>query len=243
MSIPDLDQYLSEAWGWPSEGVPAFCGASNIVIGTNPPYNVADFLSIYPKFGGAPTILPGTFTAGSPVVTATSAAALAVGQPVAPGIVPAGTLIQSVDSSTQITLTNSATSSGTQLLTVFPAPALPYIVLNAYIALASASLVQARWQATWQLGMAAYIAHYATLWLRSDGDTLHAYSTSRAIAQAGLAQGITVSASAGPVSESIQPVGGNGSGLESWGHWNQTEYGIQFVGWARIIGAGPMLIW
>jgi hypothetical protein len=73
--------------------------------------------------------------------------------------------------------------------------------------------------------------------LRSDGDA--SYSTAREIAQSGLAQGITTSASAGPVSESIQPV----AGLETWGHWNQTEYGVQFIGFAKIIGAGPLLLW
>jgi hypothetical protein len=242
MPIPDLNQYLAEAWGWPIEGVAGLSNGSNIVVGSNPPYNVADFLSIYPKFGGSPMVLPETFTAGSQVVTLTNTDSLGAGQPVLSpnGVVPLGTLIQSVDSSTQITLTKAANRSGSQLITIYPAPALPYIVLNAYIALASASLVQARWKDAWALGMAAYVAHYATLWLRSDGD---GFSTVRAAAQSGLAQGITIAASAGPVSESIQPIGGSGSGFESWGHWNQTEYGIQFMGWARLIGAGPMLIW
>ena len=94
-----------------------------IVVGTNPPYNVANFLSIYPKFGGVPLTPSCTFTAGSAVATLTSTAGIAAGQPVssATGNVAAGTLIQSVYSTTQITLTNAAAHSGSQLLTIFTA--------------------------------------------------------------------------------------------------------------------------
>ena len=234
--FPDYGQWLSQAWGWTPESVSALSAASNIVLGSNPSYSVADFFAMHPKFGGVPSTAAGDFTIGSPLVTNIVTDGLAVGQAVTGIAIPDGAVISSVDSATQFTLSGPAVRTGTFAASVFVAPLLPAAVLNAYIALASASLVQARWMDTWRVGMALYVAHFATLWLRSDGD---AYSTPGQAAAAGLAQGITVSASAGPVSESIQPV----AGLETWGHWNQTEYGIQFANLAKIIGGGPMLLW
>jgi len=58
-------------------------------------------------------------------------------------------------------------------------------------------------------------------------------------AAAGLARGITVSKGTGLVSEGIQPI----SGLENWGAWNETEYGIRFATTAKIVGSGCMLLW
>lgn len=224
-------------WSSPC-GLVALQGAANIVLGTNPAYNAADFLSIYPKFGGNPLALTGTLTAGLQIVTAASTTGLAAGQPVlsANGAVPTGTMVQSVDSSTQFTISKPAAVAGAQSLAICTTLALPAIVLNSYIALASASVVQARWLDSWSYGMALFIAHYATLYLMSEAD---GYQSAKQVAQSGMQQGITVAASAGPVSESLQPV----QGAETWGHWNMTTYGVQFAAMARMIGSGPMLIW
>ena len=44
---------------------------------------------------------------------------------------------------------------------------------------------------------------------------------------------------AGNVSAGIQPV----TGLEQWGAWTQTSYGVLFAQMARFIGAGPLFLW
>jgi len=110
---------------------------------------------------------------------------------------------------------------------------LPLAVIQAYINLASASLVQARWQDTWFLGMALFVAHFVTLYLRSEGNP---GTTAQQIAVSGLEKGIIVSSSAGDVSKSIQLP----QGLEGFAGWTETEYGVQLATFAKIIGAGPM---
>jgi hypothetical protein len=238
---PDYNLLALGFWGSGNEIAAGLAGGSNIAIGSNPPWSATDFLSFYPKFGGLPTAPPltlqGTLAAGSPAVTEVgSIAGLVPGQLVAGPGLPTGCTVVSVDSDTQITLSQSATSDGQSTLTVYVVPLVPLAVLNAYIALASASLVQARWRATWPIAMGLFVAHFATLWLRSDGDS---YSTPGQAATAGLKQGITVSAAAGGVSQGTQPV----TGLDTWAAWNQTQYGVQFASFAKVAGAGPMLVW
>ena len=242
---PSYDQFLSEAWGWPNEVTSPFFGASNVVVGTNPPYSVSDFLTVYPKFGGAPLVLTGVVTQGSATVPLDSTAGLLVGMAICPyipiagqflaGLFPFGTTILSIVANTSVTLSDVALNSGAQIA-VYSAPFVPLPVINIFINLASASLVQARWQASWPLGMAWFIAHFLTLWLQSDGDV---YNDAGAAAQAGIQQGILVSKSAGNVSAGIQPV----TGLEQWGAWTQTSYGVLFAQMARFIGAGPLFLW
>ena len=102
--LPDYSAFLQQAWGSGYEsGMSPLGSASNIVVGSNPPYAAADLYAFYPKFADQNTI--------------------------------------------------------------------PVAVVNAYISLASASLVEARWGAeTWPIARALFVAHYLTLYLRSDGD-------------------------------------------------------------------------
>ena len=152
---PSYDQFLSEAWGWPNEVTSPFFGASNVVVGTNPPYSVSDFLTVYPKFGGAPLVLTGVVTQGSDTVPLDSTAGLLVGMAICPyipiagqflaGLFPFGTTILSIVANTSVTLSDVALNSGAQIA-VYSAPFVPLPVINIFINLASASLVQARWQ-------------------------------------------------------------------------------------------------
>jgi len=100
---------------------------------------------------------------------------------------------------------------------------IPQTVLQAYIDLASASLSQVKWQDSWKIGMALYVAHFATLWLQSSSP---AGSDAKRIAALGQARGIQVSRSVGDVSSSHQSVV---SGWEDWGSWNLTSYGQQLM--------------
>lgn len=250
---PSFDQFLQEVWGWSDEYAFASGSSSNVVIGTNPPYGAANFFALYPKFAGtATTPVVGTAASGSPIITGiTSTSALAPNELITgagvpaltttsiPGLaggIQAVTVIQSVDSSSQVTLTQNATQAGSVTLSVFTSPLVPMAAINTYIALASASLVQLRWMDAWPAAMGFFVAHFLTLWLRSDGVIS---SVPGQAAAAGLARGITTNKAAGPVSMGIQPV----TGLDDWAAWTSTEYGVQFATFARIIGAGPMLCW
>ena len=241
--FPDINLLLSVTWDQGEEFIYSrfFSQASNIVLGTNPPYSVVDFSAIYPKFIGPATALTGTFANGSTTVTEVAGSGAAMGQLVIGSVISPGSTITGVtanpDGSVNLTLSQPATGDAAGLsFNNYQAPLLPLAVLNIYIALASSHLVQARWLDDWQMGMSLFIAHFATLWLLSDSDQC---STPGKAAAAGLAQGIATSESAGPVSIGMQPT----TGLDNWASWTETQYGKMFATMARTQGAGPLWIY
>jgi len=236
--FPDYSEWLESVWGWPDESggmLPTLAGASNVVYGTNPPYTVQDFLALYPKFAGPPLISPVTTVSGSASVSVPDATGLTIGNAVAGPGIPNGTFISGI-AGLVLTLSQNATASASISLTIWNAPPIPFAVITAYLYLATASLVQARWQEQWVLAVALYVAHFLTLYARSDGDP---NSSVGRIAAQGLATGIAVAKSVGDVSVSYQPV----QGLENWASWNLTQYGQMLATMAKVIGSGPMLAW
>ena len=114
---------------------------------------------------------------------------------------------------------------------------IPQPVVVVFINLASACLQQGRYQDSWSFCMALFIAHYCTLYLQtiqnsSPGDAATVYST-------GLAKGIAVAKSVGPVSVSYQPL----QGFEDWGAWNLTVFGLQLIQLARVIAPGILWVY
>jgi hypothetical protein len=240
MATPDWQAWLSSQWGPSFDGSGVFypaVAASNVVIGNgNPPYTIQDFFSFYPKWGGCALFLAGTTTTeNSVVVSVPDATGLAIGNPVSGPGIPDGTFIESI-SGTNVTLTNEATAGGSITLTVWNNTVVPVAVILAYITLANASLTIARWFDTWALAMGLFVAHFLTLYARSDGNP---NSTLGQIAAQGISTGIQVSKSAGDVSVGYETV----KGIEDWGAWNLTTYGQQLVTFARIIGGGPQFLW
>lgn len=114
---------------------------------------------------------------------------------------------------------------------------IPEAVIQMYINLASASLSWERWQDTWEVAMAFYVAHYLTIYSQSMGS---AGSSAKTLARLGVAKGIQVSKSVSDLSTSYQSIV---SGWESWGDWNLTLFGQQLMHFARIIGMGPVYVW
>lgn len=244
MGTPDWTGWLASIWGPstdPFSPLAIVALASNVVVGNNPPYTVQDFLTFYPKFGGIPllsgTAAPtGNITAGNQTVVVNNPAGIAAGQPIAAAGIADGTFVSSI-SGNNMNVSLPPTASGNNVvLTIWSAPALPVPVLLAFIALASASLVQARWLDSWIVAMGLFVAHFATLYVKSDGNP---FSNPGQVAAAGLATGIQVSKSVGDVSVAYQPV----QGLSEWGAWNLTTYGQQLATMAKIIGMGPLFLY
>lgn len=257
-SWPSFNSFLGDAWGWGPQGSGLVAsGYSNIVVGSNPLYTPTDFFGLCPNYGGKPTCLQGTLAQGSQTVTDVQASgeevplsSNAVGQFIigpagavvgATGLtswpyIATGTTVSDTSTEGRLSLSQAAVGSGTVNLNLYLQPIVPLPVLAAYIALASGSLMQARWQFSWAIGMMWFIQHFLVLYLRCNGDL---NCTAGQVAAAGLKQGVTVSASAGNVSQSLEPV----TGLEDWAAWNQTQPGVQFATMAKIIGMGPMLVW
>lgn len=177
LNTPNFNGWLQNVWGSGAafETVCSqFYGATNLVFGQNPPYFLDDFRAIYPKFFGLPTALSGcSAVIGTDQVTVPSTAGLDYGQFVqAAGTFPKGTVIINIGANT-ITLNNNAIVSNSGLtLMVFEASPIPTGVLLMYLNLAYASLVQARWQEQWFVAMGWFIAHYCTLYARSDESTV-----------------------------------------------------------------------
>lgn len=239
-ATPNWDLWLDTCWGIDADLIgtlPAFAGASNIVVGTNPPFTIQDFLAIFPKFGGVQLMATATSSLGSTILNSVSTTTgIVAGNLVAGPGIPDGATVVSTSADT-ITLSVSVTQSNSGFtLTVWNQPTIPFVVLQAFITLASASLVQARWLEQWQMAMCWYVAHFATLYAQSDGNP---NSTVGQIAAQGISTGITVSKSVGDVSVSYQPL----QGLENWAAWNLTTYGQQLATFAKLIGSGPVLLW
>lgn len=212
-----------------------FGGASGIVFSGNPPYTVTDFIGMYPKFvGPATSFTAAVITTGSAVITQVSdVTELAAGQLIVSSSFPKDTVIISVGTGS-ITVSNNATVDGTTF-TVYTAPFVPIVVLLTYVTLARASVMIARYAETWGFCMALFVAHYATLYMRTESGP---NVTAGQVASSGLTKGILISRAAGDVSATSQLI----AGYEQWGAWTETQYGEQFITIARAINMGPIWV-
>jgi len=217
-----------------------FGNATGMVWSGNPPYYLSDFLQIYPKFGGPPTQITGAvITAGSQTISGltVSSSGFAVGQLVINvNSIPPDAIIQTVDPNLNtITISTVPTQNDTSF-TFYPTPNVPLVAMLAYLNLAEASVMQDRYHEAWPLMMALYIAHYSTMYLRSDSG-VPSY-TQQSAAASGLSTGIMVSQAAGDVSMSSKPL----EGYDQFGAWRETTYGEQFMTLAATVGAGAIWV-
>lgn len=239
MARPDYEQILREVWGWGDETVgylPFLSLASNILVGTNPPYSASDFFQWFPVFAGTPINVQGTLDGTTGVVSAVSdLTGLATGQLVAGTGIQCGSVIQSVNPLVStLVLSLPTTASGVQTLSIYSTSSVPLCLLNAYIYLATSSIIQVRYQEMWSYCMALYIAHYLTLWLRTQAGGPG--TSGGSIASAGLAMGIQISKHVGDVSNASQPL----KIPEEFGTYALTIYGQQLATIGMAVGSGPV---
>lgn len=205
----------------------------------------------------APVAFTGDLTEGANgVLNVSSTAGLMIGQPISGlGIAPCttiaaigtdtlqlsknaiadGTTVALTATSSTLTLSLPATLTGDVTLYVYEAAPVAPAVIQVFLNLANASLMSSRWRETWPVAMGWYIAHFLTLYLQSDGIV----STSPGqIANSGLQRGLLVSKSADGLSAGFQSL----TGLDSWGSWQLTSYGVQLATFARVLGAGATYI-
>lgn len=255
---PNWAALLQQWWGgeYDSYGFAAGASAaSNLVFGANPLYQISDFLAVYPKFGSGQQGITGIVLANNghgsgysvndvltmvepdaqggqiTVLTVDGAGGILTFQLTSPGT--------GYDAAGNVSTTGgTGTGAKFNITSISPITlVLPQPVLQLYINLASATLQQARWLDYWQMAMGLFVAHFATLWLRSEGNP---GSTAGQIARSGLEAGIVISNSAGDVSKSIKTVNED---LAGFGAWTETTYGTQLATFAKIIGMGGMYIY
>jgi hypothetical protein len=215
-------------------------GSSGIVWPGNPPFTVTDFIGIYPKFVGPPTNYTGlTITQGSNTITGFNNTTI-LG--FVPGVLlvnlnslPKDTIVTAVNTGANtITISNNATQNDT-VLTAYLTPFMPILVILTYIFLAQASVMSARYNQSWFIMMCYFVAHYCTLWMRSESGVPNL--TASQVAASGLTKGVIVSRQAGDVSARSQLLLG---GYDEFGAWGETQYGELFITIARATAMGPI---
>ena len=103
---------------------------------------------------------------------------------------------------------------------------------------ANDSVLPSRWGSMWRYAVGLYIAHFASLYLKT-------YSLgSDSVAQAaGRADQVVAVKSAAMGDTSISyDNSAVAAGTEKWGAWNATQYGSQLVTMARMVGMGGMFV-
>lgn len=113
-------------------------------------------------------------------------------------------------------------------------------MLDQFIAMADATVQQARWNELWSHGMANYIAHFATLYIEAVGGGDG--STASQVIKSAQAAGLQTSKSVGDVSVSYD-FSNSLKGIESWGQWTTTKFGQQFASMAKILTKAGSYVW
>jgi hypothetical protein len=253
--VPVISAFYDMLYGTAGVDLNSLCllpmGASGMVFSGNPPYHLADFLAMYPKFFGPSTYIKGlAITTGSAVISGFSAADIAnikMGQYIAnysTDCIDVDTVVLSVDTiANTVTMTQVAIDDGTDLL-VYETPVVPLVIMQTFATLAEASVMQARYCEAWPFMMALFIAHYLTMYLRTENvppggyDPNNPYAYISQVASGGLTKGILVHRAAGDVSATNQLI----QGYEQWGAWAETQYGELFITIARATCMGPVWV-
>ena len=113
----------------------------------------------------------------------------------------------------------------------------PETVIQSFINLAQANINKERWHDSWSFGMALFIAHFLTLYVKTCGTDDNPDTN----LLSGNVRGIQTSKSVDGVSISYD-VSSVLTELDGWGSYKLTEYGIQLLTMARLLGKGGMYV-
>jgi hypothetical protein len=114
----------------------------------------------------------------------------------------------------------------------------PQTVLAEFITQANGTIVPDKWLDGWRYAAGLYVAHQATMYLRTFGNgPLGHTDTPAQAAASGQVIGTVKSASLGDASASYDD-GSSTSGTEAWGDLNATIYGQMLANKAKLIGMG-----
>ena len=110
----------------------------------------------------------------------------------------------------------------------------PAAMLSEFISMANACVQPDKWLESWRYAAGLYVAHYATLYLRT-----YAQSSSSAAqaAATGALVGVVQSATLGDSSVSYDTSAVT-KGTEDWGDLNATTYGQMLANRAKLVGMG-----
>ena len=115
-------------------------------------------------------------------------------------------------------------------------PFIPPTILQEIINQANAAVQPDKWLDGWRFAVGLYVAHYATLYLRSYNDDPQ---TASQAAATGSVSGVVKRAALGDSSVEYDTSAVT-TALSEWGDFNATSYGQQFATRARLVGMGGM---
>ena len=110
----------------------------------------------------------------------------------------------------------------------------PAAMLAEIVNMANACIQPDKWLESWRYAVGLYVAHYATLYLRTYAESS---PTAAQAAASGALVGIVKSATLGDSSVSYDTTAVT-KGTEDWGDLNATTYGQMLANRAKLIGAG-----
>ena len=113
-------------------------------------------------------------------------------------------------------------------------PLLPITMLEEFIRQANAAVAPDRWGEGWRYAAGLYVAHYATLYLRTYSDE---NMTPAQAAASGALVGVVKSATLGDSSVSYD-TDAMTKATADWGDLNATQYGQLLATKARLVGMG-----
>ena len=107
-------------------------------------------------------------------------------------------------------------------------------MLEEIIRMANTAVQPDKWLESWRYAVGLYVAHYATLYLRTYAESS---PTAAQAAASGALVGIVKSATLGDSSVSYDTTAVT-KGTEDWGDLNSTTYGQMLANRAKLIGSG-----
>lgn len=114
----------------------------------------------------------------------------------------------------------------------------PCSMLAEIINMANASVQPDKWLESWRYAVGLYVAHYATLYLRTYAQSS---PTAAQAAASGALVGVVKSATLGDSSVSYD-TSALTKGTENWGDLNATTYGQMLANRAKLIGLGGTFV-
>ncbi|SFE43590.1 Protein of unknown function [Paenibacillus algorifonticola] len=115
----------------------------------------------------------------------------------------------------------------------------PDPVIQMYIDLANACILQVRWKSAWKIAIGWFVAHFLTLYLQGAADP---GSDAGQVMAVGQAKGLNTSEAVGDVSVSMD-YGSIGQDLDGWAAWKLTIYGQQLATMGKLYGKGGMYVY
>lgn len=121
-----------------------------------------------------------------------------------------------------------------QFFTAEGQPLVPATMLQEFVNMANVSVQLDKWLDSWRYAVGLYVAHYATLYLRTYSESS---STPAQAAATGVLVGIVKSAMLGDSSVSYD-TSAITQGTADWGDLNSTAYGQLLANRAKLVGMG-----